>query len=482
MVMEYVEGTTLEKLATMTRIPVKHVLDLSMQVLSALQYAHSRGVTHRDIKPANVMITSHGQVKLMDFGIAKSTNDMNLTRPGTTMGSVFYMSPEQVRGGTVDARSDIYSFGVMLYEMLTGRKPFLSDTSYSVLNAHLNEAPTPPVEVNPELSPELNAIVLRAMAKSPESRFQTADEFRSALKAVREPQAPAVQAPAVGQSVPAPQPQPVAPVMSQPVTPPIAVPAAPADGYTPVNVPLAPPVRKSHRGLWMTLGAVAALLVLAASATVLPRFFATHAGQQAATQIPATTAAGSQTTMAPADTASAAQPTSPPADTTQGSVSGEPAPRADGVDTGQAGRGSAGQTHSGGGLPRPPYTGSKKGGGPDTGDQVAAGGIKNPAPPAPSLGPAAPGPSPEEIHQAHDRLMNLDARADSARSGVQQIRSQQQAQGLDIRGDILAAMNRMDSDINAANHALGQNDLKAANEYMERAEREARTLESFLGR
>jgi serine/threonine-protein kinase len=331
--------------------------------------------------------------------------------------------------------------------------------------------------VNPELSPEVNAIVLRAMAKSPESRFQTADEFRNALKAVREPQASAAQAPAVGQSVPAPQPQPIAPVMSQPVAPPTAVPAAPADGYTPVNVPLAPPVRKSHRGLWMTLGAVAALLVLAASATVLPRFLATHAGQQAATQIPATTPAGSQTTMAPADTASPAQPTSPLADTTQGSVSSEPAPRADGVDTGQAGRGSAGQTHSGGGSPRPPYTGSKKGGDSDTGDQVAGSGIKNPAPPAPPTGPSA-----EEIHQAHDRLMNLDARADSARSGVQQIRSQQQAQGLDIRGDLLAAMSRMDRDINAANHALGQNDLKTANEYMERAEGEARTLESFLGR
>ncbi len=112
MIMEYVEGTTLEKLPTQSQLPVDQVLEYSTQVLSALSYAHSRGVTHRDIKPANIMITSHGLVKLMDFGIAKSTNDMQLTRPGTTMGSVYYMSPEQVRGGTVDARSDIYSFGV----------------------------------------------------------------------------------------------------------------------------------------------------------------------------------------------------------------------------------------------------------------------------------------------------------------------------------------------------------------------------------
>ena len=147
MIMEFVEGTTLEKLASQSQIPLDQVLEYSTQVLSALSYAHSRGVTHRDIKPANIMITSHGLVKLMDFGIAKSTNDMQLTRPGTTMGSVYYMSPEQVRGGTVDARSDIYSFGVTLYEMLTGRRPFQADTSFSVLNAQLNEAPMPPAAV-----------------------------------------------------------------------------------------------------------------------------------------------------------------------------------------------------------------------------------------------------------------------------------------------------------------------------------------------
>ncbi|MGB6688126.1 MAG: serine/threonine-protein kinase, partial [Terracidiphilus sp.] len=189
MVMEYVEGTSLEKLGTETRLSVDQVLDYSTQVLAALSYAHGRSVTHRDIKPANIMITSHGIVKLMDFGIAKSANDMQLTRPGTTMGSVYYMSPEQVRGGTVDARSDIYSFGVTLYEMLTGRKPFQAETSYSVLNAQLNEAPTPPVQVNPALPAELNNIVLRAMVKAPEGRFQSAEEFRNALKALRGPHA-----------------------------------------------------------------------------------------------------------------------------------------------------------------------------------------------------------------------------------------------------------------------------------------------------
>src|SRR5580698_3813192 len=236
MIMEYVEGTTLEKLGSLGKLSVDQVLDYSTQALSALSYAHSRGVTHRDIKPANIMITDHGVVKLMDFGIAKSAGNMQLTRPGTTMGSVYYMSPEQVRGGTVDARSDIYSFGVTLYEMLTGRKPFQAETSYSVLNAQLNEAPTPPVVVNPALPTALNNIVLRAMVKAPEGRFQSAEEFRQALKTLRDPQAQAA-------AIPMTQPMPAVSASSIP-TPTVAAqpsfaPVTP-NAATPINAAPAP--------------------------------------------------------------------------------------------------------------------------------------------------------------------------------------------------------------------------------------------------
>jgi len=452
MIMEFVEGAGLDKLAAESKIPLDQVLEYSTQVLSALSYAHSRGVIHRDIKPANIMITSHGLVKLMDFGIAKGANDLHLTRPGMTMGSVYYMSPEQVRGDTVDARSDIYSFGVTLYEMLTGRKPFQADTSYSVLNAQLNEAPTPPIQINPSLPPQLNDIVLRAMAKSSNERFQTAEEFRNALKALREPQGAQAFQPAV------------------PQTP--ARPAQEEQGFTPVPMPAAalqPVVRKSHRGLWMGLGALAAVLALVALAAVLPRIFATHAGQKPP-------AAETQTAAIPPGTASPALPTAPAPSTAQ-----EPNPL--NTATPQTSPAPSATYES---QPAPAAVSPKRPAYSRPRQAAAAPSAQNravvPAPPAPATVAAPVGPSPQEIRKARDRLMNLDARADAARSGVQQIRSQQQAQGLDIRGDILAAMSRMNGDLSEANRALNQEDPRTANDYMDRADKEASALESFLGR
>jgi eukaryotic-like serine/threonine-protein kinase len=456
MVMEYVEGVTLEKMATQGELTLDKILDYSTQALAALSYAHGRGVTHRDIKPANIMITAYGVVKLMDFGIAKSGNDMQLTRPGTTMGSVYYMSPEQVRGGTVDARSDIYSFGVTLYEMLTGRKPFQAETSYSVLNAQLNEAPTPPLQVNPAIPPALNNIVMRAMVKAPEGRFQTAEEFRAAIKALREPSVAAQAA------APIPVPPPLQPISAASQAAPVA---PPAPAFTPapaVAAASAPPAGKSNRGLWIGLGAAAAVIALIAAFAILPRVFSTHASQNQAAATQAST---------PSAEPGAAQPSASPADA---SASANPLSTASSA-SGAASAGSPSQPPASGGTPaRAPYKRPAQTAVMDA--SAAAGSSANSA----SATPA--GPSPQEIREAHDKYSSLDARADAARQGVQQIRSQQQSQGLDIRGDILAAMNRMNSDLREASSALDRDDLEAAHQYMDRADKEISTLESFLGR
>ena len=184
MVMEFVEGSTLDEWARRSPIPQDEVIAIALQILSALSYAHGRGVVHRDIKPGNLMVTGEGIVKLMDFGIAKSSSEKHLTQPGSTLGSFYYMSPEQVRGSTVDARSDLYSVGILLYELLSGRRPFQADTTHALLNQQVNEIPQPPIEVNPRLPRELSDLILMALEKDPARRFQTADAFARALRSV----------------------------------------------------------------------------------------------------------------------------------------------------------------------------------------------------------------------------------------------------------------------------------------------------------
>jgi len=185
MIMEYVEGVTLSARLSTGSIPVGDVLNYIDQALAALSYAHQKQVIHRDIKPANLMLTPQGVVKVMDFGIARSGGDRGMTVTGTTLGSLCYMSPEQVKGQEVDVRSDLYSMGVSLYELLTGERPFRGDSDFSLMAAQVEQPPKPPIQVRPDLPPALNDIVLTAMAKDRTQRFQSADAFRNALNSVR---------------------------------------------------------------------------------------------------------------------------------------------------------------------------------------------------------------------------------------------------------------------------------------------------------
>ena len=185
MVLELLEGSALERVMSNQRIPLEDGVAIARQVLCALAHAHAHGVIHRDVSPSNIFVTDRNKVKLTDFGLATMVEDRRVTPNGSFLGSFHYMSPEQVRGnGPFDARTDVYSCGAVLYEILTGRKPFDYDNAFSLMRAQVEQQPLPPVSINPNLPPELNGIVLRALAKDPAERFPSASEFRDALDAL----------------------------------------------------------------------------------------------------------------------------------------------------------------------------------------------------------------------------------------------------------------------------------------------------------
>ncbi len=187
-VMQFIEGRTLADLPGVRarRIPPMKAAQVAKEIAEALAAAHAEGVIHRDIKPANVMVTRDGKVLVMDFGIARLISGPE-TAPQTSavLGTASYLSPEQAQGQSVDARSDIYALGVVLYEMLTGRPPFTGDSPMAIAYKQVNATPEAPSSVNPDVPPELDAVVMRALSKNPANRYQTGQEFADDLERAR---------------------------------------------------------------------------------------------------------------------------------------------------------------------------------------------------------------------------------------------------------------------------------------------------------
>ena len=184
MIMEYVEGSSLSRKLGHQRLELWRAVDYTSQVLSALAHAHHSGVLHRDVKPSNILISADDRVKLTDFGIASLTADPGLTITGGTVGTLYYMSPEQMKAMPLDGRADLYSVGVTLYEMVTGQVPFRGDSYYAILKAHLETIPVAPMALVPEIPAALSDIIEKALEKQPSARFQTAEEFREALQSL----------------------------------------------------------------------------------------------------------------------------------------------------------------------------------------------------------------------------------------------------------------------------------------------------------
>ena len=509
MIMEYVEGTNLADRIEHGPIAPSDALNYMDQVLNALSYAHSQHVIHRDIKPANMMLTPQGVVKLMDFGIARSEVDRGMTVTGSTLGSLSYMSPEQTMGEPTDARSDLYSVGISLYEMVTGQRPFQGDSDFSIMTAQVKEEPKPPIELQPGLPPALNEIILMSIAKNPAQRFQSADALRNALANVRRtlPAPLAVGRGATALDTPIPTailhdaptesqtrvPVPIATMLDAKVTPrptggstgtildakvtprpgtgstgtilDAKVTPRPSTGstgtildarVTPATPTPPPPRPSSSRGLYMALGAVVMLAGLAAAAFYLPK----HNKTEATTTTTATT---DTTKPVPPPT----QATKPPAPTPQPAAPNPAATKAAARDAQIKLEASLAAKQT---IRNQQLTARNNG----------APGPNGAAPPAPA--PAPDVPNAAAMDEIEHQVDQLTARAAAVNNSLDTMQRQQQASGYGMRGDIVAKQASMKLNLSKAQDAVEHHDVARAERYAALTQSDLSALEHFLGR
>jgi eukaryotic-like serine/threonine-protein kinase len=540
MIMEYVEGVTLSARLAAAPIPYADTLAYIDQVLSALSYAHSKGVVHRDIKPANMIVTAMHVTKLMDFGIARSTsNDMGLTMTGTTLGSVAYMSPEQVRCEPIDARSDLYSIGVSLYEMVTGQRPYVSDNNFEVMQAHLQIPPTEPKDVKLDIPAPLSQLIMMAMAKDPAQRFQTADAFRAALQSVAPlvgPPTPAIpvappsptitaeftpvpHAPATPRSItarpvtarpitaipaippPAGQSTPPRSVVARPVAAPPAAPAPPPPaaytpapaipvGATPGAIPPPQPPKKSNAAL-IIVGAIFAFLIVLGIAAAYIRG---RSNESAATR-------SSADAPDRPDVAEAKDPKdkSDAKDSDDEDYTKDPAAAAvlkslpckvedwqcwaKLADAENAKTKAAAKNAIAKNL-KPSASGAPPNGGANSAPPSAPT-APNPASPNANPAPASTHAGPDAAALAaleREELDDLNKRATKVATGIESVRATREAQGQHLPTDIDASRDKMKILLNQADSAIASGNVFAGQKFIDLAESEIKKQEKFVGR
>ncbi len=455
MIMEYVEGDTLAHRLEGGPFPPAEALNYIDQVLTALSYAHAKGIIHRDIKPANMMLTRDGVLKLMDFGIARSGNDLGLTVTGTTLGSLDYMSPEQVQAQPTDGRSDLYSVGVSLYEMVTGQRMFSATSSFSIMEAQIKETPRAPIEVQPSLPKPLSDIIIMSVAKNPADRFQNADAFRNALSQIRDScGSPGLPKPVVAAATPRPvqlpptqasDVRPPTPV-SQPAASPVYAAATPVPSQTGSSLQ---PKAGSRQPYWILAIAIILLLATLAGARAY-RSYKQNAASAAA--------AGA---MAPG-----------------GSAPSRPAPSA----------GNQAPDQSAANVPVAPDQSAS--GSESATDKGAASDKSKMArlnrPSGPSAEELAARAALEQQKKLLDEMEiendHLESRAAAVESSLGALEQQMRQSGLGLRGDMVSARASMRSDMSKAKQALDGSDTDRARRYLDQANAEISKLEGFLGR